>query len=48
LGKNVSCANTHEPILTIYTSCDLLLRKELYFGIAKIALASKILAALIF
>jgi len=32
LGKKVSCAKTGGRILTIYTSYDVFLRKELSFG----------------
>jgi len=32
LGKRVSCAKTSNSILTIYTSYDVLLHKEVPFG----------------
>jgi len=33
LGKWASCAKTRGPILTIYTSRDLFLRKEVFDGL---------------
>jgi len=48
LGKRVSCAKTGGLILTISTSYDMFLHKELPFGVTMIAPALKLLVTLIF
>jgi len=47
-GKRVSCAKTDGPILTMYTSYEVFLRKQLSLGVAIIAPMLKFLVALIF
>jgi len=48
LGKTVRCAKMSGPILTIYTSYDMFLRKVCLLGVAVIVSAVKKFSGVIF